>query len=60
MLIVWGSFNAYKVKDKSNKLLFHMSFDIHNEKLLEKYETISTTIGDLKKYWIKCITSLWW
>ena len=50
MLIVWGSFNAYKVKDKSNKLLFHMSFDIHNEKLLEKYETIWTTIGDLKKY----------
>ena len=53
-----GYVNAYKGKDKSNKLFFHMSFHIDNEKLLEKYETISTTTGDLKKYCIKCITSL--
>ena len=44
-------------KDKNNKA---MSFCIDDENIFEKYKAIWTKIEDLKKYWIKCFTSLWW
>ena len=43
-------------KNMNNKL---MSLRIDDDKLLEKYQTISIKIEDLKKYWIRCFTSLW-
>ena len=44
-------------KNKNNEL---MSLCIDDHKLLEKYKTIWTKIQDLKKYWIRGFTSLWW
>ena len=41
---------AFNVKDKSNKL---MSIPIDDEKLLEKYKTIWTKIGDVKNFVLK-------
>ena len=40
-----GYVKASKVEDKSSKLMF---FCIYDEKLLHKYKTICTKIGDLK------------
>ena len=56
-----GYINTFKVKDgdedKINKLI---SFHMDDEKLLEKYKAIWSKIEYLKKYWIKCFTSLGW
>ena len=41
---------AFNVKDKSIKL---MSIPIDDEKLLEKYKTIWTKIGDVKNFVLK-------
>ena len=42
-----GYVKASKVEDKNSK---SMSFRIYDEKLLQKYKTICTKIGDLKTF----------
>ena len=37
-----------------------MFFSKVDEKLLDKYKAIWIKIEDLKKYWIKWCTGLWW
>ena len=52
--------STFKVKDRDkyhNKLMF---FHIDHGKLLQKHKAIWTKSEDLKKYWIKHFTSLWW
>ena len=52
-----GYVKTFKVKDKNNKLI---PFHTNDEKLLEKYKAIWTKIEGIKKYWVKCFTSLWY
>ena len=42
-----GYVKVSKVEDKNSK---SMSFRIYDEKLLQKYKTICTKIGDLKTF----------
>ena len=44
-------------KNKNNRL---MSLHIDDDKLLEKYKTILVKNEDLKQYWIRDFSSLWW
>ena len=52
-----GYIKTFKIQEGSNKLI---SFRIDGKKLLEKYKAIWTKIEDLKKYYVKHFTSLWW
>ena len=44
-------------KDKNNKLMF---VHIDDETLLENYKNHLYKYWRLEKYWIKCLTSLWY